>query len=47
VIQIDRAAAKAFLDRRPEDRHTAILRKAICDLEKHGAFQPRKGWDRG
>lgn len=46
VLLIDRAAAKAFFDRRPEDRHSAVLRKALADLEKHGAFQPKKGWQR-
>lgn len=46
TLHIYRAGAKAFYDQRPEDRHTAVLRKADKDLTKFGCFKPSVSWSR-
>lgn len=46
VIHLDRAAGKAFFERRPEDEYTAVLRKANADLQRDGKFRPSVAWSR-
>ena len=36
-------ASRAFIDHRPEDEHTTILREALLDLEKAGCLKPSDG----
>lgn len=37
------AASRAWIEERPEDEHSAILRSAIRDLDEHGFFKPVDG----
>ncbi len=47
VLSLDTAAAAAFFSNRPEDEHTAVVRKAYKDLCATGCFQPSVSWQRG
>ncbi|KGM36148.1 hypothetical protein [Inquilinus limosus] len=40
TIHMDRAAARCFVEQRPEDRHTQVLRAALTHLRKTGVILP-------
>ena len=37
------AASKAWIDQRPEDGHSLILRSALLDLNQTGCLRPHDG----